>query len=191
MGKKAEQMATTASAAEETIEFQAACVEGKAILGKIEEAERGQLRLGELAHKVVHPTYGDRTMAKFAEALGISKCTLDRYRTVYRAYAGILAPGAKIEIPPYTVLRELAPHQNCAQIIKDKPNLTKREAQAIMRKHRGTEEEKQKEEKQKQTQEEEWFKHKRKWFRDLYNKAEEASRAAEAVLNSTQSNCTT
>ena len=50
-------------------------IEGKEILAKIEEAKRGQLRLGELADKL-ETQYGDRTLAKYAEALDIASCTL-------------------------------------------------------------------------------------------------------------------
>jgi hypothetical protein len=43
------------SAAPDTIPWDAAVREGKEMLAKIKEAEHAQLRLGELADKVVHP----------------------------------------------------------------------------------------------------------------------------------------
>jgi hypothetical protein len=122
----------------DAISFVDAVREGKEIFAKIEAAkrgleaaERGQLRLGELAHKVVHPKYRDRTLAKFAKELGIAKCTLERYRNVYRQWAGKLAPGP-ISVS-YAVLRELQKHPKREQIIQAHPNLTKREAHEMMR----------------------------------------------------------
>ena len=169
-------LATVAQAATSTptdkIPFAAAVSEGKEIVAKLEDAERGQLRLGELADNV-EPKYGDRTMAKFAAEIGVgSKCTLDRYRTVYRAWAGKLAPGPNSV--SYAVLRELATHPDRKQIIRENPNLTKREAHDLMRKQVYAAEEK-----RKQDQEDDWLKHSRKWFKDLVALANEAARAAD------------
>jgi hypothetical protein len=168
---------TTASAVDtaptESINYDAAVTEGKAIVAKIEEAERGQLRLGELAD-MVETRYSDRTLAKFAVDLGVAKCTLDRYRTVYRAWKDILAPGAKI--PPYTVLRELATHPDRAEIIEKDPAITKREACQLVRREKATAEEDQQEK-----QESGWLKQNRKWFKDLVTQASEVSRIATTV----------
>jgi hypothetical protein len=114
------------SASTETIPFADAVVEGKAIWAKIKEAEDSKLRLGELAHKVVHPTYGDRTFAKFAEQIGIDKNTLGHHRTTYRAWENILPPGAKF--PSFAVLKELATVEDRAELIKAEPAMTKRRA---------------------------------------------------------------
>ena len=118
------------SAPTETIPYDQAVAEGKKIVAQIDLAERGQLRLGELSHKS-EPKYGDRTQAKLAAEIGVAKCTLDRYRTVYRSWEGKLAPGPKSV--SYAVLRELATHPEREQIIRDNPNITKREAQRKMR----------------------------------------------------------
>lgn len=125
----------------DTIGYDTAVREGKEIVLEIEAAERGQLRLGELADNL-EPKYGDRTLAKFAAEIGVgSKCTLDRYRTVYRAWAGKLAPGPNL-VPQYAVLRELATHPEREQIIRQNPNLTKREARDKMRALKRNEKEK-------------------------------------------------
>src|SRR5262249_48607761 len=89
--QKRKQVAIDTSAPTDTIGFHEAVIEGTGILKQIDAAERGKLRLGELVAKV-EKKYGDRTLAKFAEELGIAKCTLDRYQTVYRAWEGKLAP---------------------------------------------------------------------------------------------------
>ncbi len=67
------------------IDYDAAVREGKEIVLEIEAAERGQLRLGEIADQL-KTHYDDRTIAKFAKAIDVAKCTVDRYRTVYRAW---------------------------------------------------------------------------------------------------------
>ena len=151
--------------------YQDAVLEGKEILKQIDAAERGQLRLGELAAKL-ETVYGDRTLAKFAVDLGIAKCTLARYRDVYRAWRDISAPGR--ESVSYAVLRELATHPDREEIIRKDPNITKREAHDQMRKLKGTA-------KEKQEQEEEWLKHNHKWFKDLVALANEASRMADVT----------
>src|SRR6516165_10066583 len=127
---KRKQVAVDTSAPTDTIPYDKAVREGQAILAKIDDAERGQLRLGELAHKL-EKKYGDRTLAKFAAEIGVAKCTLDRYQTVYRAWEGKLAPGPIST--SYAVLRELQTHPDRAQIIRKNPNLTKREAHERMR----------------------------------------------------------
>jgi len=150
--------------------FDEAVREGKEILAQIDQAERGQFRLGALAHQV-KTKYNDRSLARFAKEIGIAKCTLERYRTVYRAWEGKLAPGPIST--SYAVLRELATHPEREQIISKYPDLTKREAHDKMRKLKGSAKKKQQEE-----QENEWLKHDRKWFKDLVAIASEASRVA-------------
>jgi hypothetical protein len=58
------------TSASDTIPFAVAVAKGKAIKAQQVAAERNNYLLGEYAHKVVHPTYGDRTLAKYAEAIG-------------------------------------------------------------------------------------------------------------------------
>jgi len=153
--------------------FDEAVREGKEILAQIDQAERGQFRLGALAHQV-KTKYNDRSLARFAKEIGIAKCTLERYRTVYRAWEGKLAPGPIST--SYAVLRELATHPEREQIISKCPNLTKREAHKLMRKREGAAKEK-----QEQQQEDEWSRDNRRWFKDLLALANEASRMAGVV----------
>jgi hypothetical protein len=155
------------------IKYDDAVAEGKEIIANIEAAQRDQLRLGELAHEV-HTKYGDRTLANFAKEIGISKCTLERYRNVYRAYEGKLAPGP-ISVS-YAVLRELQKHPERDQIIRAQPHLTKREAREVMLKFKGTPKNK-----QKQNEKDQWLRDNQKWFRDLVKAANEATRVAGIV----------
>jgi hypothetical protein len=171
--QKRKQVAVNTSAPTDTIPYDKAVREGKEIVLEIEAAERGQLRLGELADKL-EPKYNDRTLAKFAAEIGVAKCTLERYRTVYRAWEGKLAPGPNLV--SYAVLRELATHPDREQIISTNQNLTKREAHSLMRGH--TYDEKVKAQ---QEQEDDWLKHNRRWFKELCTIANDASRAAAVV----------
>jgi hypothetical protein len=155
--------------ATDRIDFFQAVKEGKEIL---EQINRGELRLGELADKI-EPKYGDRTMAKFAEALGIAECTLDRHRKTYRDWKPILAPGAKIA--PYVVLRELASYADnpeCQKLVQN-PNTTKREALHLKRKLTGVAKEK-----AKKAEEDDWRKNNRRWFAKVVTLANEATDAA-------------
>jgi hypothetical protein len=76
----------------------------------------------------VKPEYGDSTMEKLAEKLGIKLSTLSHYRTVYRAWKDILPPGAKF---PFAVLKELAAVPNRAGLLMAEPNMSKRRAEVL------------------------------------------------------------
>jgi hypothetical protein len=113
-----------------TIDYDAAVVEGKEIVTR---ADTDQMRLGELADRL-EPKYGDHTLENFAKAIGLAACTLERRRSVWRAWKQISAPAPE----SYAVAQELAKlvnddPQRAAQLIKDNPAMTKREARAKMR----------------------------------------------------------
>jgi hypothetical protein len=158
--------------------FDEAVREGKEILAQMDEAERGQFRLGALAHQV-KTRYNDRTLAKFAAKLDIAKCTLERYRTVYRAWEGKLAPGPIST--SYAALRELATHPDREKIIRENPNITKREAHERMRKHEGAEEERTDGAKTAK-EADDWLKHNKRWFGSIVASAQNISFTAEIAL---------
>jgi hypothetical protein len=119
------------------LDFDDAVREAREILARIEgEHRKDQMRLGELADEV-QTTYGQRTLAKFAKKIGIASCTLNRYRSVYRAWdgEGIQAPGPV----SYAVLRELQAHPGRAAIVEKNPTMSKREARELAQedKHKG------------------------------------------------------
>jgi hypothetical protein len=161
----------------DTIDFNAAVVEGKQILKQIELAERGQLRLGEIVAKL-EKKYGDRTVAKYAEALGIATCTLHRHKAVYQAWEGKVAPGPLS--PSYTVLRELKTLPDREEILREKPNMTKREAAAIKRKSKLAEQEKEQE--KDKAKDDVWLKKFNDGFKGACNRQAEAGRWAEGVF---------
>jgi hypothetical protein len=172
--QKRKQVVADTSAPTDTIPFDDAVREGKEIVARLEDIEReSHWRLGELADKL-EPKYNDRTLAKFAEAIGIAACTLERHRSVYRKWKAI--PAARPV--SYAVLRALQDHPDRATIVEKQPNLTEREARKLMQGHRRASGKQ-----RKQDQEEHWLKHHRKWFREFYVHAEEASRAAAVALN--------
>jgi hypothetical protein len=114
--------ASDTSAPPEQILWKDAVREGREILARERE---DKLRLGEIADKL-EPKYDDRTLAKFAAALGISKSTLNHYRTTYRAWK-IVPPGAKST--PYAVLEALATVEDRVAVITAEPKMSKRRAE--------------------------------------------------------------
>ena len=156
----------------ERIDYHKAVVEARDLLAQI---DIGYYRLGQLVYEVAEAAeYGDRTLANFADAVGVAKCTLDRYSSVYRSWKDILAPGLKL---PYSVLRELAPHATDPEITKtisNKPNITKRDALEIKRKLKGTEE---------QQRQDSWRKDNLRSCKELCTHAQEISRMVDVALN--------
>jgi hypothetical protein len=116
------------------VNYDEAVREAKHLLAAIDSH---QWRLGELADRL-EPRYGEKTLEKFAEAIGIAPCTVERYRDVYRAWKSIPAPGR--ESVSYSVMRELASLEDDdkAKIVADNPTITKREARKIKDAHQKT-----------------------------------------------------
>jgi hypothetical protein len=131
---------TTTSKAEPTsaavvkpavIPYEEAVSEGKEIINKIEASQDRKMRLGELADRI-QPLYKDKTLAKFAKAIGIAPCTLARCRSVYRAWYGEDAAayeartGKKAPAPEsYSVAQELQTLPDRFEIIEENPTITK------------------------------------------------------------------
>ena len=99
----------------------------------IEAVQYHERKLGELADRL-EPKYGDETLAKFAEEIGVSVAHLSRCRSTYRAYKD---QDIKETTPNFAVLAALQAHPLRAEIIKAKsPNLTVRQARTHMRDYR-------------------------------------------------------
>jgi hypothetical protein len=106
------------------------------------------MRLGELADRV-EPKYGDKTLAKFAAAIGLQVATLNRCRSVYRAWKKIEIKGSS---PKFALLQALQGHPKRDEIINNIK--TVREARTIMKDYRVA-----------QGQEEDWrVEETRRWF---------------------------
>jgi hypothetical protein len=176
--QKRKQVAANTSAPIDTvsyIKYDVAVREGKEIIAN---EKRGQLKLGELADNL-EPKYADRTLATFAKEIGIGACTLERHRSVYRAWKDKPAPGPV----SYAVLRALQDHPDRCNIVKENPDLTQAEARKLMRPYRTEEKDKCGGAKQEKGEENEWTKHNAKLFRNLVTFAIDATKAAQAVLD--------
>jgi hypothetical protein len=154
----------------EAIPYDAAVKEGLEITSEIEDAQRKQLRLGELAARIERK-YGDRTIAKFAKEIGIASCTLHRHQTTWEAWdgQGKVAPGPV----SYSVLRELKDVPERLKIVTENPQITRREVAELRRAHEGKPKNKSRDR----------LDEKKRWLRRLHSLANEATRAAEVVDN--------
>jgi len=92
-------------------------------------ADAGQMRLAQIAAQV-QTKYGEETLKQFAKDTGIALCTLQRRRSVWRAWEKIQATPPKL----YSVAEALQAHPDRANIIKREPNITTRDARKRMRK---------------------------------------------------------
>jgi hypothetical protein len=125
-----------------------------------------QLRLGALADQV-EQEYGTDKLGQFAADIGINRDTLERYRSVYRAWRN---SGGAAGIS-FAVLSGLASHPDKAAIVAAKPNMTMREARGIAQAHR-------------QRQQRDWtVKETERWFNDLVERAREDIADESAIDN--------
>lgn len=170
MAKKSKQIAELAKVDEEQIAetekvelaqipYDEAVTEAKQIIAAIESSE---MRLGELADRL-EPKYGEQTLTRFAKEIGIAVCTLERRRSVYRAYKEIPAPAPK----SFAVAQELAAHPDRAEIITNNPNLKKSEARKLMKAWRQKDQ-------QEKTSDDWQLEDTRRWFKDLVTRANDA-----------------
>ena len=189
--------AATASAPADIIPFEDAVRECKQIRARIEgrneDTERDHFRIGEIADKVEKTKYGDRTYAKLAERSNIAYSCLKRYLSVNRAWKGTPfgAPGP--QSVSYSVLRELAALPEVAglpnrvQIVRDNPDITKREAEQLRRERKkGTASSTAQQQAQSSGQQQGGFlKDKRGYLKDVCNLAEKLRKKAEEGLEAT------
>src|SRR5262245_43563951 len=96
---------------------------GKKLVAALDSNERN---LGELADSV-KTKYREKSLARFAEEIGVKFSTLNRCRSTYRAWKGIEIKGPS---PKSGVLQALAPHPAKEEIINANPNLGVREARS-------------------------------------------------------------
>ena len=151
---------------QQAISYDEAVVEAREIIKTLDDS-RHQLRLGELT-ALITDQGNDRTLAKFAEDIGIAVCTLQRYRSVYRAWKDIKAPGLS-----YAVLRALQDHPDREQLVKNDPKITKREAEKLRRDHKG---------KPKNNKSGDWKRDEcKRWLGQIQSLANTVTRTAKAV----------
>jgi hypothetical protein len=128
---------TVAQSANNTINYDAAVREGKRIVAEMDEMEQSHWRrlwrLCELADGI-ETQYGEQTLQRFAKDIGVVPCTFVRRMSVYQAWKS--APGPESYPPNFAVARELQSHPDRFEIIKNNPNITKREASELARQWR-------------------------------------------------------
>jgi hypothetical protein len=113
-----------------TINYDVAVREGKQIVAKM---ERDWRRLCELADGI-ETRYDDQTRQRFCAEIGVPYCTFERRMSVYQAWKS--APGPECYPSCFAVARELQSHPDRFEIIKNNPNITKREASELARQYR-------------------------------------------------------
>jgi hypothetical protein len=142
--------------------YEAAVAEGKEIIAQIDSSRDKLLRLGELADEVERG-YGERRLERFAKEIGIAACTLARCRSVFRAWPKE-APAPK----SYAVAQELQAHPNRFDVIRQNPDMTKREARQIRRRH----------DRETRQASDHLREEMKRWFRNVVRRAGEAIRDA-------------
>ena len=135
------------------ISWDDAVAEGKRLVaeGKRLDAEGKRLavavdkndwRLAELADQVVKK-YGQNKLGQFTSEIGATHCAVKRRRTTYRKWKETLKgdPGLLSSLS-YSVARALETHPERVRLIKENPEMTKRDADALMKTYRNPPEKK-------------------------------------------------
>jgi hypothetical protein len=94
-------------------------------------ADKGQMRLAQIAAQV-ETKYGEGSLKQFAQDTGIALCSLQRRRSVWRAWVDIKAAPPKL----YSVAQELQAHPERARIVKEEPDITSSRARKLMREYK-------------------------------------------------------
>jgi hypothetical protein len=148
---------------EGAIDYETAVAEGKEIIAEIDSSRDRLMRLGELADEV-GSGYGEGRLKRFAKEIGIAACTLARCRSVFRAWPKE-APAPK----SYAVAQELQAHPNRLEIIRQNPDMTKRKAREIRRRH----------DRETRSAPDHIREEAKRWFRNVVQRAGEAIRDAD------------
>jgi hypothetical protein len=82
-----------------------------------------QFELGKIADRL-EPKYGDSTLQRFAEDIGIDYGTLKSYRTTQKAWKDQPA-----RPKGFSVAKALNPHPRKAEVIQEKPDISVKEAE--------------------------------------------------------------
>jgi hypothetical protein len=136
--------------AEPKVDYDAAVAEGRRIVADIEGR---RMRLGQLADQVA-TGYGDESLKRFAVEIGIKAVSLERCRSVFRAWKGKKAPAPK----SYSVAQELQAYPDRFELLKNNPDMSKREARKLRGERREDDSGPQR-------------KNAKRWFRDVVRRA--------------------
>lgn len=119
--------APTDTAVTDTV-FKKAVAKARQILADIDTPK--QMQIGELADQV-QKVYGEKKLKQFAKAIGISEGTVERYRSVWRAWS--TKPKSAPEPKFYSVAKALEAHPDRFDLIKQNPDMTKDDADKKMK----------------------------------------------------------
>lgn len=122
---------TAAKAKVAQIPFDEAVRQGKSLAADTAKGDRAWMRLGELADNV-EQRYADRTLKRYADAIGAEYESVKRCRTTYRQWKKIGAPAPL----SYSAAQVLAKHPDAAAIASDDPNITKEAARKLVQEYK-------------------------------------------------------
>lgn len=109
------------------LNYEQAVEEAKVIVSRV---QKDLWRLAEIAFSL-EPKYGDLTLARFAEEVGLSYRTIRAYRQIYEKFKD-----TKWQRLPFWTAAELVTVPNAEQVIEENPKITRQEARAIAKEAR-------------------------------------------------------
>jgi len=101
-------------------------VEGKKIMTEIEDRN---WRLGDLANHV-EPKYGENTLVRFAQDIGVPFNTLRNWRKIVKAWQEYDRPRS------FCIAADLVTLPNRAEIVRDNPNISSSAARKLAKEYR-------------------------------------------------------
>lgn len=110
---------------DQTIPYDKAVAEGKAIVGQLES---NCWRLADLANQI-EPKYGNDTLGKFATEIGLKTGTVSNYRSMARAWP------ESTQRCGYRICRALLSLPNKEAVVRDNPHLTETQARELVNKY--------------------------------------------------------
>jgi hypothetical protein len=148
-------------------DYKAAVTEAKQIIAR---SEKDHWRLAELAAGV-ETKYKKESLKQFARDIGVAYCTVERLRSVWRAWEKIPGPPPKF----YSVAQALQDLPDDDKIAAMAKNPSMREARKLAQEHKEKKDSKKAEPKPDSQKQDE------KWFRDLVEQVDAAAEYAAVV----------
>jgi hypothetical protein len=115
------------------MKYEKAVKEARAIIGLV---EKDLWRLAQIAYEL-EPKYGEQTLARFADDIGLSFSTIRYYRLTYERFG----QDQNVGRPPFWTAKELLSVPYAARIIEQYPDITRQEARTFAKEYRELSEE--------------------------------------------------
>jgi hypothetical protein len=116
------------------MKYEKAVKEARTIVGRV---EKDLWRLAQIAYEL-EPKYGEQTLARFADDIGLSFSTVRYYKRVYERFGHT---DQNVGYPPFWTAKELLSVPYAAQIIEQYPDITQPEARTFAKEYRELSEE--------------------------------------------------